>query len=191
MNAPGVPSDAASTATSGASSAAIPAAGVAPGRADSAQAQPRATRRGAAIAADFLERAGWSAGEQFFAVLFTTSAVTVAALPWASAIVTAVAAAVISLLTTLVEYVVPPARRANYWMELALRLAKTFVASLFGAMSAQAAFGFLHIGWTAALNLAAVATLEALAKGLLARNSAGVPNASTLSAATYDNARRA
>ena len=144
-----------------------------------------------AIVADFLERAGWSAGEQFAAVLLTTStATTIAGLPWAAALVTAVGAAIVSVLTTLVEYAAKPLRRANYWTELALRLVKTFAASLLGSMGAQAAFDFLHFNWIAALNLAAVATLGALAKGLLARNSVGIPNASTLSVQTYDRARR-
>ena len=187
MGESGNPADVASTAAA----VAVPAAGAAPGHTGTAPTQGAVAGHRTAIVADFLERAGWSAGEQFFAVLLTTSTVTVAGLPWASATVTAVGAAVISLLTTLVEYLVPPLRRANYWTELALRLGKTFISSLFGAMAAQAAFGFLHLSWTTALNLAAVATLGALGKGLLARNSVGAPNASTLSAATYDSARKA
>jgi hypothetical protein len=143
-----------------------------------------------AILTDFLERAGWSAGEQFFAVLLTTTTiVSVAELPWATASVVAVGAAIISILTTFVEYASTPLRQANYWTELALRLLKTFAASLLGAMSAEAVFNFLHFGWIAALNLAAVATIGALGKGLLARNSLGRPNASTLSVGTYNQAR--
>jgi hypothetical protein len=137
-----------------------------------------------------LERAGWSAGEQFAAVLTTSTVATIAGLPWAAALTTAAGAAIISLLTTTVEYTAAPLRNANYWTELVLRLVKTFASSLLGSMGAVAAFNFLTFGWVAALNLAAVATLGALGKGLLARNSQGIPNASTLSVGTYDRARR-
>lgn len=150
----------------------------------------KAAHERTAILADFLERAGWSAGEQFLAVLFTTStAVTLAGLPWAAASVMAVGAAIISILTTTVEYASKPVKQANYWAELALRLVKTFASSLLGAMTAEAVFNFLNFGWIAALNLAAVATIAALGKGLLARNSTGTPNASTLPYKTYELAR--
>ena len=149
-----------------------------------------ATKRQTVIAvlADFLERAGWSAGEQFFAVLFTTTTVvTVAGLPWAAASVMAVGAAIVSILTTGLQYIAR-LNFKNYWADLALRLVKTFLSSLLGAMGAQATFNFLHFNWIAALNLAAVATLAALGKGLLARNSFGTPNPSTLPVDIYNSA---
>lgn len=143
-----------------------------------------------AITWDYVERAGWSAGQQFFAVLFTTTTVaTVAGLPWASASVMAVGAAIISLLTTAVEYTNKALKTASYGKDLALRLVKTFASSLLGAMGAEAVFDFLHFGWIAALNIAAVATLAALGKGLLARDSTDTPNASTLKVQTYNDAR--
>jgi len=147
-------------------------------------------KRWTAILADFLERAGWSAGEQFLAVLIPGTAVTsFVGLPWAAASVMAVGAAIISILTTLVEYASAPLRHPSFWVELTLRLVKTFASSLLGAMGAQAVFNFLHFGWVAALNLAAIATIAALAKGLLARNADGWPNASTLPVSTYNLAR--
>src|SRR5436305_5696744 len=128
-------------------------------------------KRWTAILADFAERAGWSAGEQFLAVLIPGAAVTsFVGLPWAAASVMAVGAAIISILTTLVEYASAPLRHPSFWVELTLRLVKTFASSLLGAMGAQAVFNFLSFGWVAALNLAAIATIAALAKGLLARN---------------------
>jgi hypothetical protein len=151
-----------------------------------------AEKRWTAILADFLERAGWSAGEQFLAVLISGTAVTsFVGLPWAAASVMAVGAAIISILTTAVEYASAPLRHPSFWVELTLRLVKTFASSLLGAMAGQAVFNFLHFGWVAALNLAAIATLGALAKGLLARNADGRPNASTLPVSTYNLARGA
>jgi hypothetical protein len=184
-SAPGAPSQLA-TAT--------PATGSQPGG-EASTAAPGAPatgtqKRWTAILADFLERAGWSAGEQFLAVLIPGTAVTsFVGLPWAAASVMAVGAAIISILTTLIEYVSAPLRHPSFWVELTLRLVKTFASSLLGAMGAQAVFNFLHFGWVAALNLAAIATLGALAKGLLARNADGRPNASTLPVSTYNLAR--
>ena len=149
-------------------------------------------KRWTAILADFAERAGWSAGEQFLAVLLIPGAAVTSfvGLPWAAAAVMAVGAAIISILSTLVEYVSAPLRHPSFWVELTLRLVKTFASSLLGAMGAQAVFNFLHFGWVAALNLAAIATIAALGKGLLARNAdGGRPNASTLPVSTYNLAR--
>lgn len=176
------------------SAAPAPASGGRPGgeAPTAAPAAPAAStgKRWTAILADFLERAGWSAGEQFLAVLIPGTAVTsFVGLPWAAASTMAVGAAIISILTTLIEYVSAPLRHPSFWVELTLRLVKTFASSLLGAMAAQAVFNFLHFGWVAALNLAAVATIAALAKGLLARNADGRPNASTLPVSTYDLAR--
>jgi len=65
-------------------------------------------------------------------------------LPWASASVMAVGAAIISILTTAVEYASKPLKQASYWNELALRLVKTFASSLLGAMTAEAALVNQH-----------------------------------------------
>lgn len=59
----------------------------------------------------------------------------------------------------------------GFWHDLEVRLAKTFLASLGGSFLAAHPFDITKFDWATALNLATVATLTALAKGLLARES--------------------
>ena len=73
------------------------------------------------------------------------------------------------------------------------RLAKTFVASFFGALGADKAFNVFdgNLDLAAAANLAAVTTVLALGKGVLARGAVGAAGAatpSTLSNETYTKA---
>jgi Putative lactococcus lactis phage r1t holin len=145
------------------------------------------TARAKAIIADFLERAGWTAGQEFLAVLLT-SASSVISLPWKTALSMAAGAAVVSLLGTAVQYLGKWTSVA-YWPDLGVRLVKTFLASLLGSAGADA-IDVLSFNWANALNLAALATLLALAKGLLARQSAPGTAAtpSTLPSATYAKA---
>ncbi len=122
---------------------------------------------------DFVERAGWSAGQQFVSILLTAGSVTaVVGLPWELALWTAAGAAIVSMLTTAVLYLTsigaPGVLTLGFWPDLMVRLVKTFLSSLLGSMGA-AAVNPMTFGWVAALNVAAVATLGALAKGLLAR----------------------
>jgi hypothetical protein len=153
-------------------------------------------RRIRAIAADFLERAGWSAGQAFFATLLAGgTAVTVSNLPWKYATVLALGAAVSSVVLTAVQYLTNTTN-LPFWVDLSVRLAKTFLASLAGSFAAAHPFDIIRFDWPTALNIAALATLTALAKGLLARAGAGGPtppagarpgagNPSTLPPATY------
>jgi hypothetical protein len=144
------------------------------------------------IIADFVERAGWTAGQQFFAVLLSTSSVSgLVDLPWQLAAVSSLGAAVASVLTTFLQYL---ARLTDlgFWTDQVVRLAKTFVASLLGSVSADLA-GILAFDWASAIDLAAVTTLSAFAKGLLARQQTAEgaqPSPSTLTATTYDHAVR-
>lgn len=144
-----------------------------------------------AVALDLFERAGWTAGQQFVAVLLTTSTITAAGaggLPWELASVMAAGAAVVSIVTTLLQYLSAVTRKLAFWEDLAMRLAKTFLASLLAAIGASA-FNVLEFDWASALNLAAITTLAALGKGLLAREPGGPEGApvtpSTLPARTY------
>ena len=146
------------------------------------------TRR-KSIIADFLERAGWTAGQQFFAVLLATkSSGTVIDLPWKVAFCMAAGAAVVSIVTTAIQYLAKLTELA-FWPDLLVRLAKTFLASLAGSFGAEA-FNVLDFKWSSALDLAVIATLGALAKGLLARQAQGGngANPSTLPNATYATA---
>ena len=151
------------------------------------------------VLADFLERAGWSAGQVFFATLLAGgTSVTVASLPWKYASVLALSAAVASVVLTAIQYV---AKWTNlpFWQDMLVRLAKTFLASLAASFAAAHPFDIVTFNWTTALNVAAVAVLAALGKGLLARGSSVVSaadhaapvqatttsNPSTLPANTY------
>jgi hypothetical protein len=133
---------------------------------------------------DIVERAGWTAAQQFLSVLLTTSAVSsVIGLPWKLALVMAVGAAVVSVVATLIQYATR-LNTHNFWMDLLIRLVKTFLASLAGSFGASHPFNVLTFHWSAALDLAFVATLTALGKGLLARQP-GAETPSTLPASHY------
>jgi hypothetical protein len=134
---------------------------------------------------DLVERAGWTAGQQFLAVLLTTSAASsVVSLPWKLALATSAGAAIVSVLTTFVLYLTKQTGH-GFWGDLGFRLGKTFLASLLASMGAGA-FNVLSFHWGSALDLALVATLSALGKGLLARGpDRESANPSTLPAAAY------
>jgi hypothetical protein len=147
-----------------------------------------------AVVLDFLERAGWSAGEIFFATLLAGgTVVSVANLPWKYALTLALSAAVSSIVLTAVQYLT---KQTNlpFWYDLLVRLAKTFLGSLGASFGAAKVFDVTTFHWGTALNIAALATLGALGKGLLARQQqsggpASVPaaeaNPSTLPTKTY------
>ena len=172
-----------------------------------APAQQKAPNHVTAVILDFLERAGWSAGQAFFAILLAGgTVVSVASLPWKYASVVALGAAVASVVLTAIQYWtklqdylshrnLPPV--AMFWVDLGVRLVKTFLASLAGAFAAAHPFNILNFNWGTALNVAFLAMLGALAKGLLARGSdtgliakpaaeaMAAPNPSTLPTSTY------
>jgi hypothetical protein len=135
---------------------------------------------------DYLERAGWTAGQQFFAVLLATGATgTAVDLPWKLAASMAAGAAIISLVTTAVQYSAKQTGGA-FWKDLAWRLSKTFLASLGASFGADKAFDVLAFDWSSALDLAVLTTLGALGKGLLARAPDSGDNPSTLLPGTYE-----
>lgn len=138
------------------------------------------TEKVKAVLLDILERAGWSAGQVFFATLLAGgTASTVANLPWKYAATIAVGAAVSSVLLTVLQYL---ARMTDltFWPDMLVRLAKTFIASLAASMAAGSVFNVTTFEWESALNVAVLATITALGKGLLARERptpAGTPGA--------------
>jgi hypothetical protein len=147
-----------------------------------------------AIVLDFIERAGWTAGQAFLAVLLTTGGpASVGNLPWGLALGMAAGAGVGSLVTTGLLYL-SPLTNLSFWPDLLVRLLKTFLSSLIGSMGAGA-FNLLTFDWPSALNLAVITTLSSLGKGMLSRqpeSEAGdQPNPSTLLPATYKMAVRA
>ncbi len=150
------------------------------------------TRRPAAVVADILERAGWTAGQVFCGVLLTTSSgpVGVIELPWRLSLVMASGAAATSVVTSVLLYL---ARLTHlpFWGDVGLRLAKTFIAAVAGAYAAGAA-GVLTFHWGGAFDLAVVTTVAAMAKGLLARQASATStnptNPSTLPPLVYRSA---
>lgn len=129
-----------------------------------------------AILLDFLERAGWSAGQVFYATLLGGgSAISVYNLPWKYALTLSLSAAVSSVILTAVQYLTR-LTSLSFWPDLIIRMAKTFLGSLAASIVAARVFDMTTFHWTAALNLAALATIAALGKGLLARGS-GAPQA--------------
>lgn len=130
-----------------------------------------------AVVLDILERAGWSAGQVFFATLLAGgTAATVGDLPWKYAATIAVSAGVSSVILTVLQYL---ARITDlpFWGDMFVRLAKTFLASLAASIAAASVFNVITFEWEAALNVAALATITALGKGLLAREKPPTPEA--------------
>jgi hypothetical protein len=147
--------------------------------------------------ADFLERAGWTAGQEFLSVLVTsTGGSTATGLPWKLALVMSAGAAIVSVLTTIVQYL-GNLTNLSFWPDILTRTAKTFIASILGSAGASG-LNILTFTWTTALNVAAVAALAAFAKGFLARGEPTSPDAnakgpaggnpSTLKTSTYIDA---
>jgi len=132
------------------------------------------TAKWRAVVLDFLERAGWSAGEIFFATLLAGgTALSVANLPWKYSLTVALSAAVSSIVLTALQYL---AKQTNlsFWPDLLVRLVKTFLGSLSASFAAAKIFDVTMFHWSAALNVAVLATLAALGKGLLARQPAAL-----------------
>jgi hypothetical protein len=126
------------------------------------------------VVLDFVERAGWSAAQVFFAMLLGGgAAVTVGNLPWRYALSLAGSAAVASVVLTAIQYLTK-ATDLPYWADILVRLAKTFLSSLAASFAATKVFDVTTFHWTAALNIAGLATLTALGKGLLARGQSAV-----------------
>jgi hypothetical protein len=132
------------------------------------------------IVFDFLERAGWSAAQVFFATLLAGgSAVAAGGVPWQYASVLALSAAVVSVVLTAIQYVAQLAdlsrfrlgRTATFWLDMLIRLVKTFLTSLAASLAAAHPFNVVSFDWPTALNVATLAVLGALGKGLLARGS--------------------
>ena len=93
-----------------------------------------------AVVLDFLERAGWSAGEVFFATLLAGgTAASVVNLPWAYSLTLALSAAVSSAILTALQYL---AKQTNlsFWPDLLVRLGKTFLGSLSASFAAAKVF---------------------------------------------------
>ena len=135
-----------------------------------------------AVLLDFLERAGWSAGEIFFATLLAGgTSVSVLNLPWKYSLTLALSAAVSSIVLTAIQYLTKQTN-LSFWPDLLVRLGKTFLGSLSASFAAAKIFDVTTFHWTAAINVAVLATLAALGKGLLARQPGPLPPAAPAAA---------
>ncbi len=147
---------------------------------------PAPAKRGdpRAIFWDFVERAGWSAGQQFVAILLAAgTAGSVLQLPWTLAGAMAAGAAIASVVGTAIQYLTGLTGR-SYRTDLAIRLVKTFLVSLAASFGANV-FNVLTFHWSEALGIATLTTLGALGKGMLARQEGAGNNPSTLRPAMY------
>jgi hypothetical protein len=125
-----------------------------------------------AVLLDFLERAGWSAGQVFFATLLAGgTSVSVADIPWKYASVLAISAGVSSMILTAIQYL-SKQTDLSFWPDLLVRLGKTFLSSVAGSIIAAGVFDITHFRWSTAINVAFLATLATVGKGLLAREPA-------------------
>ena len=88
-----------------------------------------------AVLLDFLERAGWSAGQVFVATLLAGGVSSVTELPWKYSVTIAIGAFISSVILTGVQYLSKMTNLA-FWPDLLVRLAKTFLSSLAGSMTA-------------------------------------------------------
>lgn len=132
------------------------------------------------IVFDFVERAGWSAAQVFTATLLAGGpAVAAAGVPWRYAAVLALSSVVVSVVLTAIQYVAQLAdlsrlglgRTATFWLDMLIRLVKTFLTSLAASFAAAHPFNVVSFDWPTALNVGTLAVLGALGKGLLARGS--------------------
>ena len=121
---------------------------------------------------DFLERAGWSAAQVFVATLLAGGTSTsVASLPWKYALILAGSAAAASAILTALQYLTK-LTDLGFWADTVVRLAKTFISSVLASIAAADVFDVTKFDWASALNVAFLATMTALGKGLLAREPA-------------------
>ena len=121
---------------------------------------------------DMLERSGWSAGQVFFATLLAGgTTVAVAGLPWKYASTLALSAGVSTLILTVLQYLVR-LTDLKFWPDTIARLAKTFLASVAASVAADKVFDLTKFDWGTARDVAFLATISSLGKGLLARGQA-------------------
>lgn len=120
---------------------------------------------------DAAERAGWTAGQQFFAVLVAAAlsgVIRVAGLPWALALATSAGALIVSALLTALQYL-GGLSQLPFWLDALTRIGKTFVASLVGTLG-SGLVDVREVHWHAALEVAFIAAIVAAGKVFVAPN---------------------
>lgn len=130
--------------------------------------------------ADPLERASRTFLQQFTVLLLATgSAGLMVHQSWLVALDSASFAAAVSLLTSVLTFKVPALPN---WADLLLRVAKTFVQSFIGTLTAANVLSVSHADWRGALAVAVPVALSALLTGLAALAIPGTNGASLLPA---------
>lgn len=126
---------------------------------------------------DPLERAGSTFVQQFVIVLLATSGSLVIFQDWQAAFYTALFAGIVSILTSLLTFTVPP---QTPMVDLLLRTAKTFIQSLLGSMAATQFTDVVHFGWHGAIAVAIPVALTSFLKGMAAMAIAWSPGTASL-----------
>lgn len=127
---------------------------------------------------DPLERAGSTFVQQFAVVLLATgSGGLLVHQNWQIAAFTALFAAAISLIMWGAQL---PFGNLPGKLDLAARVAKTFLASFGGTLVASGATDVVHANWQAAAAIGLAAALAALVKGLIAFNKVNTITAASL-----------
>lgn len=122
---------------------------------------------------DIGERALSSAGEQFLVVILAAGSVlSLAGLPWKFALATSAGAFIISALLSIAQFSVGGVT-VSYWADIAIRVVKTFAASLLATMTAGTdalnnVVDVTTVPWLTALNVSALAAFVTLVKCVLA-----------------------
>lgn len=129
---------------------------------------------------DPLERAARTFIQQFVVVLMTAStAGLLVTQHWAVAADSALFAAIISLITSVITFRVPTLPSQ---LDLALRVVKTFLQSFLGTLAASQVASVSHADWKGALAVAVPVAVTSLLTGLLAIALPGTTGASFLPA---------
>lgn len=113
---------------------------------------------------DILERAGWSAAQQFLALILVGGALSFGQVSWIVDLSTAAGAFIVSALLSIGQ--LSFASPLTFWPDLIVRIVKTFAASLVGLLGADVV-NVIGINWVADLQIAGFAAFLALVKGLL------------------------
>lgn len=133
-----------------------------------------------AYVVDPLERAGRTFAQQFTVLLLASgSAGLMVSQNWLVAVDSAGFAAVISVLTSVLTFKVPV---LPDWADLGLRVAKTFLQSFVGTVTAANVLSVSHADWKGALGIAIPVAMTALLTGIAALAVPGTNGASLLPA---------
>ena len=117
---------------------------------------------------DALEKSISTFAETLAVMLFSTKAPVISDPPWKAAVIAALIAAAISILTTLASAPFPPV--TNKWLDLLIRTVKTFIQAFVAALLVT---DYVTVNWQGAAAVAFPVAGLAFLKGLIALNVPG------------------